>query len=178
MEEFQYDAARVLGQKIYNQRGGGIACYFGASNYSADVEINGCTFERNYVRDSGGAVYMFQSGQESGHLVKILECNFTSNAASVGGGVELTFNTSLVNPSNLMLNHAFIKNSHFINNTGRYGGGYSHIQVNTQENLNNLTIKNCTFIKNTAPVGSAVYLQYFYTVNNALLKKMTFIEDW
>ena len=176
---YQYDAGQVLGQRIYNQRGGGVACYFGASNYSADVEINGCTFEGNHVRDSGGAVYMFLSGQDNGHSVKIQECDLGNNIASVGGGIELTFDTTIANNmSPVKLNHAIIENSNFIGNMGRYGGGYSLIQINTRENLNNVTIKNCTFIENMAPVGSALYLQYVYTVNRASLKKMIFVEDW
>ena len=175
---FQYDAAQVLGSRIYNQRGGGVACYFGASNYSADVEIKGCTFERNYVRDSGGSVYMFLSGQDNGHSVKIQECDMGNNTASVGGGVELTFDTVINSFSRVRLNHAIIENCNFCGNTGRYGGGYSLIQVNTRENLNNVTVRNCTFIDNKAPVGSAMYLQYVYTVNHASLKKMIFVEDW
>ena len=179
LEGFQYTAAQVLSRRIYNQRGGAIACYFGASNYSANIEISGCTFEGNYVRDSGGAVYMFLTGQDNGHSVTIRECDFTNNTAIVGGGVELTFDTFLANfSSNVVLNQVLIEDSNFTRNTGRYGGGYSHIQVNARENLNNLTIRKCTFIENTAPVGSAVYLQYVYTVNHALLKKMIFVEDW
>ena len=176
--ELQFDPAQVLRTRIYNQRGGGVACYFGASNYSADVEIKGCTFEGNNVRDSGGGVYMFLSGQDNGHSVKIQECDFGNNTAMVGGGVELTFDTVVNVSSRIKLNHAVIENCNFSRNTGRYGGGYSLIQVNTRENLNNVTVKNCTFIDNKAPVGSALYLQYVYTVNRASLKKMIFVEEW
>ena len=178
VEGFQYDVAQVLGTRIYNQRGGGVACYFGASNYSADVEIKGCTFEGNYVRDSGGSIYMFLSGQDNGHLVKIRECDIENNTAVVGGGIELTFDTVVNVSSRVRLNSAIIENCDFNRNTGRYGGGYSLIQVNTHENLNNVTVRNCTFTDNKAPVGSALYLQYVYTVNHASLKKMTFVEDW
>ena len=178
IEGFQYDVAQVLGTRIYNQRGGGVACYFGASNYPADVEIKGCTFEGNYVRDSGGSIYMFLSGQDNGHSVKIRECDIGNNTAVVGGGVELTFDTVVNVSSRVRLNNAIIENCDFSRNTGRYGGGYSLIQVNTHENLNNVTVRNCTFTDNKAPVGSALYLQYVYTVNQASLKKMTFIEDW
>ena len=178
VEELQYDAAQVLGSRIYNQRGGGVACYFGTSNYSADVEIKGCTFEGNYVRDSGGSIYMFLSGHNNGHSVKIRECDIGNNEASVGGGVELTFDTVVNVFSRVRLNSAFIENCNFSGNTGRYGGGYSLIQVNTRENLNNVTIRNCSFTDNKAPVGSAMYLQYVYTVNHASLKKMIFVEDW
>ena len=177
-EGYQYDAAQVLGSRIYNQRGGGIACYFGASNYSADVEIKGCTFKGNYVRDSGGSVYMFLSGQDNGHSVKIQECYIGNNTAVVGGGVELTFDTVINVSSRVRLNNVIIENCDFSGNSGRYGGGYSLIQVNTRENLNNVTVRNCTFVENKAPVGSALYLQYVYTVNHASLKKMIFIEEW
>ena len=179
MEGFQYDAAQVLSRRIYNQRGGGVACYFGASNYSADVEIKGCTFERNYVRDSGGGVYMFLTGEDNGHSVKVRETNVISNTASVGGGLEFSFDTFLSNLSNPpILNHVLIEDSTFTKNVGRYGGGYSHIQINTRVNLNNLTFVNCTFVENTAPVGSALYLQYVFAVNHEFLKKMIFVQDW
>ena len=178
-EGFRYDPATVLTQRIYNQRGAGVACYLGASNYSADIEISSCTFDRNHVEDSGGAVYMFLTGQNNGHSVRIQQCKFFNNTARVGGGVELTFDTSFADVApQLLLNQVLFEDCNFTRNTGRYGGGYSHIQLNTQENLNNLTIKTCTFIENTAPVGSAAYLQYVFTVNHVLLKKMIFVEDW
>ena len=177
-EGFQYDAAQVLSRRIYNQRGGGIACYFGASNYPADVEISGCTFERNSVRDSGGGVYMFLTGEDNRHSVKVRGCDIIGNNASVGGGLEFTFDTSLSNLSQPILNHVVIEDCNFIQNSGRYGGGYSHIQVNTRENLNNLTISNCSVVDNDAPVGSALYLQYLFSVSHEVLKKMIFVQDW
>ena len=177
-EEYLYDVAEVLRQRIYNQRGGAIACYFGTSNYSADVEIKHCNFEGNYVRDSGGAVYMFLSGQDNGHSVKIQKCTFTRNAAKLGGGAELTFDTSIGNSSDELVNKALIEDCSFAENMARDGGAFSHIQINKQENLNNLTIKNCSFIDNKAPLGSALSLKYIFTVNYNMLEKMIFIEDW
>ena len=177
-KRLQYNNGQVLGSRVYNQRGGGIACYFGASNYPADVEIRHCTFEGNYVRDSGGAVYMFLSGQDNGHIVKIQQCDFMSNAASEGGGIELTFATTVGASSPVRLTHAIVENATFIRNRGRYGGGCSLIQFNTRENLNNITVKNCIFIENVAPVGSALYLPFVYTVNRASFKKLVFVEDW
>ena len=176
--ENQHSVAEVLGQRIYNQRGGAIACYFGASNYSANVEIVECTFEGNYVRDSGGAVYMFLSGEDNGHSVKIRECDFTGNAAKLGGGAELTFDTSIGNLSDVLINQALIEDCMFKENRARDGGGFSHIQINKQENLNNLTIKNCSFMENEAPLGSALSLKYIFTVNYNMLERMVFIVDW
>ena len=178
MEEFLHSVTEVLSQRIYNQRGGAIACYFGASNYSADVKIIDCTFEGNYVRDSGGAVYMFLSGEDNGHSVKIQRCNFTGNAARLGGGAELTFDTSIGNSSDVLVNQALIEDCMFIRNRGRDGGGFSHIQINKQENLNNLTIKNCSFLENEAPLGSALSLKYIFTVNYNMLERMIFVVDW
>ena len=177
-EEFQYTVAQVLSRKIYNQRGGGIACYFGASNYSADVEIEDCNFEENYVRDSGGAVYMYLSGQNNGHSVKIQGCNFVGNSARLSGGAELTLNTTISNLSNVVINQVLVEDCSFVNNTARDGGGFGHVQVNKQENLNNLTIKNCDFAGNKAPLGSALSLKYIFTVNHALLERMISVEDW
>ena len=177
-EGLQFDNGQVLGSRVYNQRGGGIACYFGTSNYPADVEIRYCTFEGNHVLDSGGAVYMFLSGQDNGHSVKIQQCHFTGNAANEGGGIELTFATTVNTSSPVRLTQAIVEDTTFIRNTGRYGGGCSLIQFNTHENLNNITVKNCTFIDNTSPVGSALYLPFVYTINRASFKNLTFVEDW
>ena len=178
LDDLQYEDVQVIGRNIYNQRGGGVACYFGASNYSADVEIKGCTFEDNYVRHSGGGVYMFMSGEDCAHSVHIQECEFVGNDATFGGGVQLSFDTSLSDLSNVLVNQAVVEDCVFSGNQATVGGGLSVVQINKQENLNSLTVQNCQFIDNGAQLGSAVSAQYIFTINFASLEKLIIIEDW
>ena len=177
-EGFRSTVGHVLSQMFFRERGGAIACYIGSTNYSADIVISSCIFEKNYGQASGGAVYMYLSGEDNGHSVTFEGCCFIGNYGSVGGGVELTFDTFISGSSDLLINHALVKDCLFESNKGRDGAGLSQIQINKQENLNNLTIRNCSFVKNEAPLGSALYLKYVSTVNYASLEKMIFVQDW
>ena len=172
---YQYNVLEVLRDKVYNQRGGGIAFYFGADNYNSHVEITGCTVTGNSAQDSGGGVYMFLGGSNSNHNVQINSSTFADNEALDGGGLEITHaNTySQDNPNNIT-----VTNCMFAMNRGTFGGGYKNIQLDSQTNLNKLLVTNSTFLDNTAVVGAAIYLQSVETVNVAPLLTRIYLNDW
>lgn len=174
-EAFQYDVSEVLSQRLYNQRGGSIACYFGTPNYSVTVDIFGTKIVRSFARDSGGGVYMFVAGDDNAHVVNIQNTDFISNEAQDGGGLEITQSTpdSLLTP-----NQITVSGCNFIKNVANFGGGFKSIQLDTHGNMNFITISNTSFIGNTAPVGAGLYLQTLYAIDTVKLEKRIIVENW
>lgn len=174
-EAFQYDVSEVLAQRLYNQRGGSIACYFGTPSYSATVDIIGCTIQDSFARDSGGGVYMFLAGDENAHTVNVQNTDFINNEAQDGGGLEITQSTpdSLTRPS-----WVTVSSCNFIKNTGHFGGGFKSIQLDTHGNMNFVTVRNSSFSENRASVGSGLYLQSLYAIDTVNLEKRITVEDW
>ena len=173
--KYRYNVLKVLRDRVYNQRGGGIAFYFGANNYSSEIEIGNCMIMGNAAEDSGGGIYVFLGGTDSNHTVRIINSEIVSNKAQDGGGLEITHSNPL---SQTKPNNIKVINTSFVRNEGSFGGGYKNIQLDPQTNLNNLLIKNCTFYKNTAVVGAAVYLQSVETVDIAPLLKRITLDGW
>ena len=174
-DNFQYSVSEVLNQRIYNQRGGAIACYFGTPSYDATVDIVNSTIKGSVSRDSGGGLYIFLSGAKNAHTVNIQRTDFIRNQAQDGGGIEITFSLpdSLVRPSQVT-----ISNSNFVENMGKFGGGFKSIQLDTHGNMNNVIITNTSFSENVAEVGSALYLQSLLAIDTVKLKKRIIVEDW
>ncbi len=171
----RYTVLEVLSNRIYNQRGGGMAFYFGEDNYTGTVIIEDCEFTNNVAEDSGGGIYMFLSGIGSFHNVTICNTSFTGNRAQDGGGLEITHsNLDSVNKPN---NISVIK-CRFSRNDGKFGGGYKNIQLNDLTNLNYLHVKNTVFDSNVADVGAAIYLQSVVTVKKVTLLKRIDMENW
>ena len=174
-EAFQYDVSEVLSRRLYNQRGGSVACYFGTPSYSATVNITGSTIKDSFARDSGGGVYMFLAGDDNVHTVNIWNTDFISNEALDGGGLEITQSTpmSLKRP-----NRVTVSGCNFVKNVGNFGGGFKSIQLDTHGNMNFVTVCNTSFSKNKALVGSALYLQSLYAIDTVKLEKRIIVEDW
>ena len=172
--EFLHEVSFVLKNNIYNQRGGAVAIYIGTSNYNADVHIHNCTVERNKAQDSGGGVYMNIGGKNNSHQILIKNTRFLENNGPDGGGLEIT-QYSGVSPDEPH-HEVNICNCWFEGNAGKFGGGYKSIQVFVY--LNTVNLYNCTFINNTALVGSALYLQSIYTVAVATVQEKSILQDW
>lgn len=174
-ERFVHTVSDVISKRVYNERGGAIAVYMGASNYSVDITVNDCTFEENYAQNSGGGIYMFLTGASNAHRVTITETRFIRDKARDGGGLEITFSSpdSVSNP-----NVVLIRNCNFTENTGTFGGGFKGIQLDTRGNLNKIDILNSTFSANKAPVGAALYLQSLFTLSPIPTEKRINVESW
>ena len=175
VEGFKYSVGQVLLTKLYNQRGGGLACYLGTPNYSVKVLLDGCTVMENHADSAGGGVYMYLTGANNSHTVDILNTKFQKNDAPDGGGLEITYDTedSRDNPNNV-----YLKACDFTGNNGHFGGGFKNIQLNSQGNMNNVSIVECNFSSNTATVGAALYLQSSYTIVNVAMMMRITLENW
>ena len=175
IEGFSRSTSEVLASRIYNQRGGATAFYFGTDNYSAEVLIDHCDFEGNVAASAGGGVYMYLTGENNAHTVTITKTNFTRNQAADGGGLEITFDTSdsIVNPSQI-----YIADCNFLRNIGTFGGGFKSIQLNSQGNQNYVTVVNSEFTENVAPVGSGIYFQSRFTIVKVVMKTRIMLQDW
>lgn len=171
---YRFTVLEVLSTRVYNQRGGCMAFYFGASNYGGNVRIKNSQFIDCKAKDSGGGVYMFLGGTNSTHTVSISDTNFVGNCAQDGGGLEITHSKddSVDNPNMIQITRC-----KFEGNLGNFGGGFKNIQINDQANSNYLSVKDTVFENNTATVGAAIYLQAVATVLTATLNRQIILED-
>ena len=163
----------VVRLRIFNQRGGGIAFYFGADNYSGVISIKDCLFNSNVANDSGGGIYMFLLSEA--HNISITNTNFIDNKARDGGGLEITHDNreSFTHPNSIRITAC-----NFSRNEGNFGGGYKNIQLSSKSNLNRLSIEGSIFEDNEAAVGAGVYLQGVQPVDNIAVLKRIILEDW
>ena len=174
-EDQRLTVLEVLSRRVYNQRGGGVAFYFGEDDYNGTVRIEHSNFTGNVADDSGGGIYMFLGGTGSNYTIDIYNTSFTGNRALDGGGLEITHS----NPDSLYRpNSISVVECRFERNHGNFGGGYKNIQLNDLTNLNHLFIQNTSFDENEAPVGAGIYLQSVVTVRNVTLLKRITMENW
>lgn len=180
--DFESEASLLLKQRIFKQRGGGLAFYFGTVNNSAQVEILRCSFSGNFARSAGGGLYIINLlGANDSHWISIRECNFTSNSAKIGAGLVTFYNPLTdVSPnfklaSEIVAHRVAVVNCVFTGNTGQYGGALSNIQLGY---LNALNVTNCSFTGNEGPLGAALYLQFLFTTSSFVPERRIIIKDW
>ena len=175
---FQREASLLLKRRVFKQRGGGIAFYFGTRSSSAFVEILRSSFVGNYARSAGGGLYINLLGENNSHIINIRDCNFTSNSAYVGAGM-VTFYNPVTNDSlssaEILAHTVSIIDCIFVDNAGQYGGAVSNIQLGY---LNTLNVKDCTFVENNGTLGAALYLQFLFTTLSFVPERKIIIEDW
>ena len=176
----------VLSSKVYTQRGGGMAGYFGAAGLEINFLVEGCTFANNSAQDSGGGIYINLSGAKGMHAnMTVRESNFSGNFATVdGGGLEVTFDTieSVLFPSFLL-----VQDCNFTQNRASYGGAFKPVQLSSQGNLNYVHVERSMFQQNhaiaRAEVGAVMHLQTFYaglgaSQHVAQNTDRIVVEDW
>ena len=165
----------VLSRRVFNQRGGGMAFYFGEDDYIGDINIEYCNLTDNKAEDSGGGIYMFLSGERSFQNVTICNTTFTNNSAIEGGGLEITHANaeSMERPNSISI----IKCT-FYRNFGQFGGGYKTVQLNEKKNFNYLHIKDSIFNGNEGNAGAGVYLQSVISVKTVTLLRRITVENW
>ncbi len=174
--QFKYPVLlEVLTTHIYNQRGGGMAFYFGASNYSGTITIQDTAIVNNTALDSGGGIYMYLGGTGSFQNITIDNTNFTGNEALDGGGLEITHFNSM---SYKQPNQVTLVDCSFSGNRGKFGGGYKNIQLHPTSNLNNLLVRDTLFVGNTAQGGAGIYLQSLETIDKVALFDRITLESW
>lgn len=175
---FQREASLLLKRRVFKQRGGGVAFYFGTRSSSAHIDIFRCSFEGNFARSAGGGMYINLLGENSSHVINIRDCNFTSNIAYIGAGMVTFYNpviSNILSPTEMLAHGVSIVNCIFVGNAGQYGGALSNIQLGY---LNTLNVKNCTFMENNGTLGAALYLQFLFTTFSFVPEQKIIIEDW
>ncbi len=174
--QFNYSVLEVLTTHIYNQRGGGMAFYFGASNYSGTITIQDTAIVNNMASDSGGGIYMYLGGTCSFQNITIYNTRFIGNGAvKDGGGLEITHSNSM---SYKQPNQVTLVNCSFSGNHGEFGGGYKNIQLHPRSNFNNLLVRDTLFEENTAQGGAGIYLQSFEMIDKVVLPNRITLESW
>lgn len=144
-------------------RGGGLHFTLRGVSQNNSLLITGCSFMQNNA-EWGGGLSIELLDNSKGNNIKIenslfkdnhLPYNGFVNTTGTGGGAirisRFSDNTSNCN------NTIYIKKSTFINNTAAFGGGVS---AETQQAVTNNTFIyfiECTWHKNVARLGSAVY---------------------
>ena len=136
---------------------GGAVYFFKSQGY--DI-ITNSTFQNNSATVGGGAVRLEQStGNDS-----ITNCTFQNNSATFGGGVH-----SVESQGNVSITSCI-----FENNSATSGGGAVMMYFGTIVAfgaVKGYVITMCTFTKNTAGYGAAVYA---FNYMNALLHLLLF----
>ena len=174
---FDREASLLLKERIFKQRGGGIAFYFGTKSSKAHINILQSSFVGNFARSAGGGLFITLQGENNSYVINIRDCNFTSNFAYVGAGVVIFYspvNDSL-SSAKTSAHMVVLADCHFTHNNGVYGGAMSNIQLG---HLNKLNVKNCTFMENNGTAGAALYLQFLFTVLSFVPERKIIVEDW
>jgi len=113
--------------------GGAIAC--GADSGNSTAIIKECIFLNNYAEGAGAISFTDDPN------ILLSKCIFVGNQSNFGGAIRF-FHTS----------SAVIENCVFYNNTAIYQGGA--IRFDTYD-IND-TIRGCTFVNNSAPIGACI----------------------
>ena len=117
-----------------------------------------CKFLNNNATGSGGAIYIVASYYNNSS-VKLVNCVFEGNSASLGGAIGDMLGVT-------------IQNCRFTNNTASTKGGAYYIFMNQ-----NGTIVNSIFDENNAKLGGAVYNKGNITMTNCDLVNNHALEN-
>ncbi len=112
---------------------------------AADANILGCSFESNHAENTGGAIWSWQTA-----VINISDSTFDFNTTGRDGGA-LYFQHST---SGLITNCTFLEND--ARSANPYGRGGA-IWIDDTSELMSIDINTCSFIKNTADMGGAIY---------------------
>ena len=150
--------------------GAGICCTSGSSPTITNCIIRNClAFAWGYLGGgSGGGMYL-----ENGSNIKLNDCFFEDNLASLYGGGICNYygnitckNCSFIDNSagdtgggifNLDSPSMASTNCIFTGNLAAYEGGALYIEDSS------VTLTNCTFASNNSPFGNAIACDYYYS---------------
>ena len=177
---------RLLAGKDGNNfgQGGGIAITFKGTSLRNSIEISNCSFYNNSAQYGGGLEAIFQDYAVE-NVIHICTCRFTNNSALERGGGALKLGY-FVKDRNVVGNNITVQDTSFINNSAGWGGGVGFFSSRFKLELRNTMIFfNCTWIRNSASIGSAMRLGYSAwnsvldgEVPATLLYKCTFINNY
>lgn len=136
---------------VLNSNTGG-AWYNNATDNKISIPtIKNCTFQSNYARISGGAIYSSSTFGVAG--LTLINCIFRGNESEAVGGA-VTVNSIKQNDQLNMVNCAFVGNR--ASGFGSFGGA---LMITNTDGNNTANLTNCTFLSNLARFGGGVYLR-------------------
>ena len=154
-------------------RGGGVYVFFDSNIRNVSVFFSDCTFTNNQAFLGSGLAVRIQ-GETSkiteGIQVMIVDTIFRMNGCDddgdikqgLGGGAHLTFDSYWTKSHNIKNCHYTLKNVCFVENCAKLGGGVNHISgkrsFGDDHTFNSIMFYNCSFERNKAHMGSAVFL--------------------
>ncbi|WP_345246363.1 choice-of-anchor Q domain-containing protein, partial [Nibrella saemangeumensis] len=132
LDGFVVKSGNANGADPFN-KGGGLY------NYNSSPNLTNCSFTNNFAVEGGGVYSIASSGISSPSLTN---CIFTNNSAKSGGAMYMASSAST------LVNSLFIDNS-----AQEYGGAIRNGGAD-------LVSINCTFRRNTAIFGGAIFINY------------------
>ena len=138
-------------------RGGGVYAGIGRSASNVTITISGCNFTRNSAAFGGGIFAAIKKHARENNLI-VEDCNIINNCANEsGGGLYMVYASSSVEMQGMRNNLYNVAGVTFRNNSAKYYGGMSFVNVfkGTGRN-NNLRITGCEWTENRAEYGSAL----------------------
>ena len=78
-------SSEVLEDSRFTGRGGALGFFLGDSSSSIQAEVTNCSFQNNFARSWGGALFA-TFGNLTNHTLVIKDCFFRKNIASFTGG--------------------------------------------------------------------------------------------
>ena len=109
--------------RIFSGRGGGLGIFYNESYHNISLTITDSSFENNYARSFGGALYLVRFGEQTQNVYTLKGNNFNNNVAPLGGGaISNTFFSSGIpdSPNTLLMSDCT-----FVGNVGQTGGALS-----------------------------------------------------
>ena len=153
-------------------RGGGVYALLSSGLKNISVLFMDCRFISNQAFIGSGLavrIYGERERKTKGIRVTIVDTKFIKNGCDdngeikqgLGGAAHLTFD-SYLSKSHITNSHYVIENVHFEENCAELGGGINHISgkqsFHGDPRFNSMIFENCSFERNKAHVGSAVFL--------------------
>ena len=187
----------INGESSYEKTksGGGLYLYGLGNNNQAAIKIINCTFQENFSKATGGAIFCYgfygsvdfliintnftnNESESAGGAIcklggcneiqKIISCEFENNRSGSYGGAVFT------NDLNVFIDLNFI-NCDFINNMAHIGGAIG--RLSEYENNNNLVISNCMFQSNESFRGGAISDESYFSVGNIYISNSVFMDN-
>ena len=136
-------------------RGAGVSLMSRGSAAKNRFMFKNCTF-RNSTALWGAGIFAEFHGRSGSNKILIEDSYFIKNRVSYGGGA---IRTGLASNNSLGFNLITITDCHFKQNHGGVGGAFSQYRLlKSSMEKEVVRFENCTFIENTAFLGSAIHM--------------------
>ena len=139
-------------------KGGGLCVYIRASE-KHKVTILNSRFIGNRAEHYGGGLFVSYLGKARDNIVRVLNCNFSLNTATFGGGTYGGYLHTRLQGLETPLNCSHIyEYLNFTENQATFGGGSSVFASKTLNRNSNAHVNfvNCTWMRNIGQYGAAV----------------------